>query len=155
MVDKQLSDRAINLIMSFEEFSDRWYADAVLGWKVPTVMYGHTDAAGSPKYKDTKDRIFTKEEGRETLINDLLKYGAAIKKLVKVPLNSNQYGALISLVYNIGETNLSQSTLLKKLNAMDYEGSANEFEKWHKSGGRIIKGLCNRREAEYQMFIEV
>jgi len=155
MVDKQLSDRAITLIMGFESFSEIWYPDAILGWKVPTVMYGHTDSAGNPKYQDTKDRIFTKEEARITLINDLFQYGQAIKNRVKVHLNANQYGALISLVYNIGETDFAGSTLLKKLNLGDYQGASDEFEKWHKSGGRIVEGLCNRREVEYQMFIEV
>jgi lysozyme len=148
-----LSDKAINLIIGFEGFSSVWYPDPALGWKVPTVMYGHTDSAGEPKYKDTKDMFFTKQEAKETLIRDLEKYESSLKILVKVPLNENQYGALVSLIYNIGEEKFSNSTLLKKLNNGDYDGASEEFEKWHFSGGKIVEGLCNRREAEYQMFI--
>lgn len=149
-----LTEEAINLIVSFEGFSAKWYEDPALGWKVPTVMYGHTDSAGEPKYKNTKDKIFSREEGMRTLMSDLSKYEVAIKKLVKSKLNNNQYGALVSLVYNIGETNFAGSTLLKKLNNGDYDGASDEFEKWHKSGGKIMEGLCNRRELEYQLFIK-
>jgi hypothetical protein len=75
--------------------------------------------------------------------------------VVKVPLTQNQFDALVSLVYNIGQTAFSNSTLLKKLNAKDYQGAADQFLRWNKGGGKVMKGLVRRREAERALFLEV
>lgn len=148
-----VNDATIRLITEFEGFVDRWYPDPAHGWKVPTVMYGHTDAAGPPKYADTKDKTFTKAEAIATLKQDLAGYENSVNKLVKVPLNANQYGALVSFTYNLGEGNLAKSTLLKKLNAGDYAGAAAEFEKWNRAAGKVLAGLTRRRKAEAQLFL--
>lgn len=148
-----VNDATVRLITEFEGFVDRWYPDPAHGWKVPTVAYGHTDAAGEPKYAATKEKTFTKSEGMEILRRDLGKYESAVNRNVKVPLNANQYGALVSFTYNLGEGNLAKSTLLKKLNAGDYEGAAKEFPKWNKAGGKVLNGLTRRREAERQLFL--
>jgi hypothetical protein len=87
------------------------------------------------------------------LQHDLRQYSSAVDRLVKVPLNANQYGALTSFTYNLGEGNLAKSTLLKKLNAGDYRSAAAEFAKWNRAGGKIMAGLTRRRKAEAQLFI--
>lgn len=148
-----VNDATIRLITEFEGFVPNWYPDPAHGWKVPTCCYGHTDAAGDPKYAATKDKKFTKAEGMEILRRDLGKYEDAVKRNVKVPLNPNQYGALVSFTYNLGEGNLAKSTLVKKLNAGDYAGAAKEFGKWNKAGGKVLAGLTRRREAERQLFV--
>lgn len=74
--------------------------------------------------------------------------------MVEVPLNQNQFDALASFTYNLGETNLSSSTLLKKLNAKDYTGASNEFLKWNRAGGKVLNGLVRRREAERNLFLK-
>lgn len=147
-----VNNATLALITNAEGFVDRWYPDPAHGWKVPTCCYGHTDAAGEPKYAQTKDKRFTKAEGREILLRDLGKYEAAVKSAVKVPLNANQYGALVSFTYNLGAANLGKSTLLKKLNAGDYAGAAGQFRHWNKAGGKILPGLVKRREAERKLF---
>ena len=68
---QELNQATIDLITEFEGFVPNWYPDPAHGWKVPTCCYGHTDAAGSPKYADTKNKTFTKEEGIAILRNDL------------------------------------------------------------------------------------
>lgn len=148
-----VNDATIRLITEFEGFVPNWYPDPAHGWKVPTCCYGHTDAAGTPKYADTKAKVFTKTEGMDILRRDLGQYEAAVSKAVKVPLNPNQFGALTSFTYNLGASNLNKSTLLKKLNASDFKGAAAEFGKWNKAGGKVLAGLTRRREAERQLFL--
>jgi lysozyme len=147
-----VNDATLNLITLFEGFVPNWYPDPAHGWKVPTCCYGHTDAAGEPKYAATKAKRFTKTEGRAILAKDLGSVEATVKRLVKVPLDANQLGALVSFTFNLGEGNLTRSSLLKKLNAKDYHGAANEFGKWVRAGGKVLKGLVRRRAAEAALF---
>jgi hypothetical protein len=76
----------------------------------------------------------------------------AVQRLVKVKLNQNQFDALVSFAYNCGEGNLAKSTLLKRVNAGDFEGAAQEFHKWNKGGGQVLRGLVRRRKAESDLF---
>lgn len=147
-----INDAALDLICDFEGFVPNWYPDPAHGWKVPTVGYGHTDAAGEPKYAATKSKTFTKAEGRLILERDLAQYAATVRKAVHVELTPNQFGALVSFTFNLGPSSLLKSTLLKKLNAGDYEGAANEFAKWNRAGGKVLKGLTRRRAAEAALF---
>ena len=144
---------ALALIKSAEGFVDHWYPDPAHGWKVPTCCYGHTDAAGEPKYAATKGKRFTEAEGSAILLADLEAYEADVRDLVKVPLNENQHGALTSFTFNLGKGNLAKSTLLKKLNRGDYDGAAKEFGKWVNAAGKPLPGLVKRREAERKLFL--
>ena len=147
-----VNDATISLIAEFEGFVPNWYPDPAHGWKVPTCCYGHTDAAGEPKYAATKAKRFTLTEGRAILRKDLEAVESIVKRLVKVPLDANQHGALVSFTFNVGQTNLTRSTLLKKLNRKDYHGAANEFGKWVNANGKKLKGLVRRRAAEAALF---
>ena len=144
---------ALALIKSAEGFVDHWYPDPAHGWKVPTVGYGHTDAAGEPKFAATKGKRFTEAEASAILLRDLERYEQDVRELVKVPLNENQHGALTSFDFNLGRANLAKSTLLKKLNRGDYDGAAAEFGKWVNAGGEKLPGLVKRREAERKLFL--
>ena len=147
-----VNDATLKLITEFEGFVPNWYPDPAHGWKVPTVAYGHTDAAGEPKYAATKSKTFTVAEGLEMLRHDLGQYEASVKKYVKVPLNDNQLGSLVSFTYNLGAANLASSTLIRKLNAGDYDGAAAEFARWNRANGKIMAGLTRRRLAEAALF---
>lgn len=147
-----LNGAAIDLICEFEGFVDHWYPDPAHGWKVPTCCYGHTDAAGEPKYAKTKGKKFTKAEGRAILAKDLEAVSETVLGLVTVPLTDNQFGALVSFTYNLGAGNLKKSTLLKKLNAGDYAGATGEFGRWVNAGGKKLPGLVTRRAAEAALF---
>jgi lysozyme len=72
--------------------------------------------------------------------------------LVTAPLSDGQFAALASFAFNLGGGNLAKSTLLKKLNAGDYAGAAEEFGRWVKSGGQTLPGLVARRAAETALF---
>lgn len=87
------------------------------------------------------------------LREDVKKFASSVDALVTVPLKQCQYDALVSFVYNLGATNFRKSTLLKKLNAKDYKGAADEFLRWVSPGSSVEAGLRRRRTAERAMFL--
>ena len=86
------------------------------------------------------------------MLFDLKNFEKRVKRLVKVPLNKNQFGALLSFDFNTG--GLAGSTLLRLLNAGDYMGAANEFGRWVYAGGKVISGLERRRKYEKELFLQ-
>lgn len=123
------------------------YADIIGVW---TIGVGHTGTVdGKPI---AKGMVISADKSRELLSADLSKFESAITRLVKVPLKQYEFDALVSLVFNISETNFARSTLLKKLNANDFKGAAEQFLVWKNAGGRPVQGLLNRRKREKDMF---
>lgn len=118
-----------------------------------TIGYGHTSAAGKPEVKP--GLVITKQEANDILVRDLVRYEDAVDRLVKVPLTQNQFDALVSFTFNVGEGALAKSTLLKRLNAGDYNAVPAELMKWTKAGGKELPGLVRRRRAECAMWREV
>jgi hypothetical protein len=94
----------------------------------------------------------TQERAEELLRLDLRRFEDAVRMQVAVELTQNQFDALVSLVYNIGEGAFSKSTLLRKLNAGDYAGAQAQFAVWRKAGGKVMPGLVNRRAQEAALF---
>ncbi len=76
-----------------------------------------------------------------------------VVRLLDVPVTGNQFSALVSFAYNTGLPAFAGSTLLRKLNAGDFVGAANEFGRWTRSGGRVLPGLVARRAAERELFL--
>lgn len=113
---------------------------------IPTIGYGHTH---NVKLGDT----CTQQQADEWLEDDFFYATSDVKAVVKVPLTDNQLDALASFVFNLGVRKLIQSTLLKKLNAKDYTGAANEFDKWVFAAGKKLNGLIARRAAEKALFL--
>jgi lysozyme len=117
-----------------------------------TIGYGHTEAAGPPKvYAGQK---ITPREAENILKSDLSKVEEAVERLVKVELNDNQFATLVSFVFNVGEGNFRKSTLLKKLNAKDYDAIPSELMKWTMANGKRVQGLANRRAAEAGLWVK-
>ena len=111
-----------------------------------TIGYGHT-------HTTQKGMKITEGQAESLLRKDITWVEKAVNKLVVVPLTQNQFDALSSLVFNIGEGGFSSSTLLRLLNVGDYEGSANQFLRWNKQKGRVLNGLTKRREEERKLFL--
>lgn len=111
-----------------------------------TIGYGHTRNV-------YPGMVITNKQAEEFLKEDLDWVESTIKTHVKVPLNQNQYDALASLIYNIGSGAFAGSTLLKKLNAGDYQGAADQFLVWNKQKGKTLKGLVDRRKRERSLFL--
>ncbi|MCK8779098.1 lysozyme [Rhizobium sp. NTR19] len=146
---RRINAAGLSLVKEFEGFEPRWYKDPVGIW---TIGYGHTDAAGDPKYAATKGLVLTEAKATEILQNDLQKYADAVSKAVTVPLNDNQFDALVSWCYNVGPGAMASSTLVRKLNAGDYAAVPFELSKWNKAGGKVLRGLTRRRAAEGSLF---
>ena len=81
---------------------------------------------------------------------DVQKFEGALKQCVKVPLHQHEYDAYVSLSYNIGSAAFCGSTLVKKLNAGDFDGACQQVLRWDKFNGKPLAGLTKRRQAEYQ-----
>lgn len=96
--------------------------------------------------------VWTQEQADNRLLLDAAKAERAVKRMVKVPLSEGQAAALISLVYNIGGANFESSTLLRKLNADDFDAAAVQFDRWIFAKGRKLNGLVKRRAAERKVF---
>ena len=137
-----ISKEGISLIKKFEGCELTAYQDAVDVW---TIGYGHT--------KDVKagDTITT-EEAEAMLMNELLEYCEHVEKAVDVELEQCMFDSLVSWTYNLGPTNLNSSTLLKFLNAENYEEVPAQIKRWNKAGGKVLEGLTRRREAEALLF---
>ena len=112
-----------------------------------TIGYGHTGQ------KAKKGRI-TKLEAEDLLKQDLIKYERIVRNRVKVRINNNQYSALVSFTFNVGEGAFTRSSLLRKLNNGDYCGAAKEFTRWVRGNNqRILGGLIKRRQIEQDLFL--
>jgi lysozyme len=110
---------------------------------VPTIGFGTTEGV---KIGDT----ITPPKALVRALNDVSKFEGAIKRCVTVPLHQHEYDAYVSMTYNIGASAFCNSTLVKKLNAGDYEGACLEIKRWNRQGGKVSVGLTRRREAEYR-----
>lgn len=144
----QTSDKGIALIKEFEGCKLTAYQDSVGVW---TIGYGWTQPVDG---KPIRAGMTIKQETAERLLKTgLVSYESDVFRLVKVGLTQEQFDALVSFTYNLGSRSLSTSTLLRKLNAGDYAGAAEEFLRWNKAGGKVLNGLTRRREAERALFL--
>lgn len=141
------SNVGINLISSFEDTKLKAYDDGVGVW---TIGIGTTIYPNGLKVK--KGDVCTLEQAKSYFAHDLKSFEKTVNDSVKVDLTQNQFDALVSLTYNIGSTAFKNSTLLKKLNAKDFNGAADQFKVWNIGGGKVLKGLVRRREAERALF---
>lgn len=139
----------INLITSFEDLVLTAYDDGVGVW---TIGFGTTIYLNGVKVK--QGDTCTLDQAKAYFAYDLNRFEVAVNTAVKVPLSQNQFDALVSLTYNIGEAAFKGSTLLKKLNAKDYAGAADQFPQWNRGGGKVMKGLVRRRAAERVLFLK-
>lgn len=137
----KISEAGIKLICKWEEFRGYAYVCPAGLW---TIGYGHTD-----RVKPT-DKIDL-AQGEAYLRKDLEIVERCLNSLA-IKLNQNQYDALCSLIFNIGIGNFLRSTLLKCLQAKQYDKASAEFLKWRKANGKVLKGLEARRKDEQELF---
>jgi len=138
-----------DFVARFEGFSSSAYQCSAGVW---TIGYGSTFNPYTKVKVKPLDKI-TKAEALDWLEQELNVLIQAVKSVVKVSLTTNQLNALVSFTYNGGICNLRKSTLLRLLNAGNYKGAANQFLLWNKAGGKVLKGLTIRRQAEKDLFL--
>lgn len=135
-----LSASALVGLALHEGYSDR--AIIPVPGDKPTIGFGTTDGV------QMGDRI-TPPQALARALDDAQKFEGALKQCVKVPLHQYEYDAYISLAYNIGPTAFCGSTLVRKLNARNYDGACKEILRWDRFKGQPLRGLTVRRQKEY------
>lgn len=144
-----ISKVGIDLIKSFEGCYLKAYKCPAGVW---TIGWGTTEPIDG--VKPHEGMVITQKQADELLIKNLKGYENAVNEYVTYSINQNQFDALVSFAYNCGNGALKTSTLLKKLNAGDVHGAANEFLRWNKANGKVLNGLTRRREAERKLFLK-
>ena len=145
----KISEKGLNLIKEFEGLRLKPYKDAV---GIPTIGYGNTYYEDGRKVS-LSDPAITEERATELLKMVVKRYEDAINRYVQVPITQNQFDALVSFAYNIGNENVRKSTLMKLLNRKQYTEAADQLLRWNKAGGKTLKGLTRRRQAERVLFL--
>lgn len=169
------SDTGINLIKSFEGIRDGDPSTVELDpylcpADVVTAGWGHVlkhagrvlrGMDGLRLARHLWPRGFTMEQAELWIREDVEEKEQEVESLLGVPVTQSQFDALVSFAFNVGTDidaddipeGLGDSTLLRKVNAGDYAGAANEFPKWTKARGRVLNGLTRRRAAERALFL--
>lgn len=147
----RMSDAGTNLLRDKEGLRLKAYRDPGSSNGLPiTVGWGSTrHLNGAPFFEN---EVITKEYAERLFRNDISHAEKAVNTLVKVPLTQNEFDALVSFVYNVGETAFAKSTLLRLLNQGDYKGAAEQFDRWIYNDGKVMDGLIRRRKAEKGWF---
>ena len=143
-----VSNKGVGLICEFEGKRLVAYDDGVGVW---TIGFGTIKYPNGTRVK--KGDTCTLDQAKEYMRHDLIEFEHTVNSSVKVPLNQNQFDALVSLAYNIGSNAFKSSTLVKKLNTGDYQGAADQFNVWVNGGGKRMQGLVNRRDKEKLLFL--
>lgn len=117
---------------------------------IPTVCVGHIGTVT----KADVGKTFSAATCEALLREDTQVAQKAVQRLVKVPLTQQQFDALVSFVFNVGTANFQSSTLLRKINAGQCLAAGQEFPRWNKARGKVLKGLTLRRQREAAAWME-
>jgi len=145
--EKRISNTGLQLVKHFEGLYLKGYKCPANVW---TIGYGHTGTVDGKAV--SADMIITKEKAEDLLREDMRRFEKTVTDCVKVPLEQWQFDALVSFAFNCGATALKNSTLLKLLNAGKIIDATQQFYRWNKGGGKVLKGLVRRRAAEAHLF---
>jgi lysozyme len=141
-----ISGAGIGFIAQHEGFRPTVYNDPAGN---PTIGFGHLITPG----EGFADPI-TREQGFDLLRSDIrTRVDPFIQRRVGIALSQNQVDALGSFIYNVGGGAFSRSTLLRHVNAGQFEAAAGQFGRWVYAGGQVQPGLVTRRAAEAAMFL--
>ena len=138
----KISKDGLELIKKFEGCETTAYQDSVGVW---TIGFGHTKGV-------EEGQTCSIEDAESMLADEMDEYEGYINNMVKVDLQQHEFDSLVAWVYNLGPTNLGESTMLKVLNGGQFDLVPDEMNRWTRAGGKILEGLVRRRQAESLMF---
>jgi lysozyme len=140
---KVIGQSGLSLIKQYEGLKLKAYLCPA---GVPTIGYGHTKTA-------YLGQVINEAQADSLLRSDLKWAESAVNRYVKVLITQNQFDALVSFVFNVGERAFRGSTLLKRLNSMKFDEVPAQLMRWNKAGGRVLSGLARRRQSEAELFM--
>ncbi|MDA1100828.1 MAG: lysozyme [Proteobacteria bacterium] len=143
------NEAGLAIIKHFEGFSSVPYLDPI---GIPTIGYGSIWGLDRARLTMTHPDI-SEGDGEILLARMLHHTEKAVRRLIRVPLSEGQFSALVSFTYNLGSGRMQASTLRMKANRGDMAGAADEFPKWRRAGGRILRGLVRRRAEERALWL--
>ena len=143
---------SFEVIAKWEGKRNEAYLDRIARPPVWTICYGHTETAHGGMVK-------TDDECRSLLVQEIRKYRDKLmpyftSATIATRLPVKRMVAYVSLAYNVGWYGAGRSTAVKRLNAGDIAGGCSALTWWNKAGGRVIRGLINRRADEYMLCME-
>lgn len=145
---RDISEKGYAIIREFEGFRAEAYLDTGGVW---TIGFGTIKYPNGQRVK--KGDTCTREQAEQWLKNDCKWVDVCLDKYVTAKTTQNQFDALASFVYNIGETAFAKSTMLTLLNQNNFTAAANQFDRWVFDNGKRITGLANRRTKEKALFL--
>jgi len=157
----KVSDAARAMIKHHEGVRMRPYRCPALLWTVgvghvidPTHIAVKFDERRNLPIPEGWDRQLTMGEVDALLAQDLARFERGVARLCPSAVNhQGQFDALVSFAFNVGLGNLQRSSLRMKHNRGDFDEAADEFMKWSKAGGKVLKGLVNRRLDEQRLYL--
>ena len=145
----KLSDNGFTLLGELEGIVLRPYRDSV---GVPTIGIGSTYYEDGTKVKMT-DKAITKERAIQLAKNVVKSFEEQVNKSILLPMTQNQFDAMVLLCYNIGKSGFARSSVVRNFNLGNIQKAADSFLLWNKAGGKVVKGLVNRRNKERSLFL--
>lgn len=145
----QLSTNGFNLLAELEGVVLNPYKDSV---GIPTIGIGSTYYEDGTKVT-MKDKAITKERAIQLAKNVVKSFEQQVNKSILLPMTQNQFDAMILLCYNIGKSGFARSSVVRHFNLGNIQRAADSFLLWNKAGGRVSKGLTNRRQKERNLFL--
>ena len=145
----RLSDAGIKLLVEFEGEILRVYRDPI---GLPTLGVGHLVTPAEKKDYPV-GKVITREVSRQFLRQDAARFEKCVNNSVLVPVTQNQFDAMVSLAFNVGEANFRKSSVLRFVNQRNFQKAADSFGLWNKAGGKVLSGLARRRAAERSVFL--
>ncbi len=153
----QMSENGLELLQQWEGFKLQVYKDSA---GLPTIGVGHLITKSElSSGKIVIDGVpvkyaggLTDQQALDLLAQDVKPAEKAVNNGVKVPLNQNQFDALVSFTFNVGVGAFQSSTLLKVLNQQQYDEVPAQLRRWTRAGGQVVQGLVNRRQNEINLW---
>ncbi|MAR57214.1 MAG: muraminidase [Rickettsiales bacterium] len=143
---RHITKDGLNLIKHFEGFEPEIYLDAA---GLPTIGYGHLIRKGEHKMFENG---ISESAAEALLAKDVWTAESGVLRLISVPLTDGQFDALVSFTFNLGSGALQRSTLRRKVNREEHHEVPEQLMRWVWAGGRKLKGLMRRREAEIVLY---
>ena len=144
---RHITQEGLNLIKTFEGFEPEIYLDAA---GLPTIGYGHLIRPGEHKMFEGG---ISEPAAQALLSKDVWSAERSVLRLISVPLTDGQYDALVSFTFNLGGGALQRSTLRRKINREEHNEVPEQLMRWVWAGGRRLRGLARRREAEAGLYM--